>query len=319
MTTQKFSKPDFNNLNNSIRFYTGNISHEKNLGAYFQDCHEAISNFETQQFGDFDDNGLPRCGHGSEAYYNVIYIIQYGLIHFDLFLKTSSSTDEKIFLKCADWIFNNAKTFKNDSVCWPSIKPNLKYNLPAGWVSAMYQGQAISLLLRVAQHTNFQKYFDLCDKAFLFFNYTIEEGGAKYIDADNNIWLEEYPSLPPTMVMNGFVYATFGVLDYYRATENQNAKALYELCIKTLKQNMHCYHRWYWSVYDKMKQEMVNPYYMINIHCGLCEILFQLTGEPTFKSYADKWKNSYYNPFKRLLIPFILRLQPRLKKFGINL
>lgn len=317
MAQKKFNKPDFINLDNSIRFYTGNISSEKNLGAYYQDTTAAIKNFETEQFGPFDMKGLPMCGFADDAFYNSIYIIQYGIIHHDLFLKNGdNNSKQKMILSC-NWLIENAVSF-HDSVCWPSPKANKKYNLPAGWNSAMYQGQAISLLLRAYQMCGTESYLHTSQKAFLFFNYSFEEGGVTVIDQQGNLWLEEYPSKPASHVLNGFIYAWLGVYDYWRVFKTTESKTILDACLKTMKENLHHYHLWYWSVYDKQKKELVSAYYMINIHVNLLDILFQLTHEKIFERYALLWKNSYHSTFKRMLVPLMLRVKPRLQKwFGV--
>ena len=315
MTERKFSKPDFINLNNKIRFRVGNICSEKPLGAYYQDFHEALQNFETQQFGDFDSNGLPRCGYDAEAYYHVIYIIQYGLIQYDLFLNTNHIEHEKKFIQCADWIFENAKPFHADAVCWPSVKPNKKYNLNEGWISGMYQGQAISLLLRAFERTNHQKYFELSEKAFSFFKYNIQEGGCMTTDVNGDLWLEEFPSEKTSYVLNGFIYAMFGVYDFWRVTKSTDAKNLFDACILTLKHNLKLYDCWYWSLYDKLKKELISPYYMINIHVNLLRILYLLTNEKLFDNYASKWERNYHSGFNRMILFAMMRIKPRLQKW----
>jgi hypothetical protein len=57
-------------------------------------------------------------------------------------------------------------------------------------------------------------------------------------DEFGNLWFEEYPSSPPSYVLNGFVYALFGLIDLYRVTNNQSVKFDIDRCISTLKNRL---------------------------------------------------------------------------------
>ena len=50
----------------------------------------------------------------------------------------------------------------------------------------------------------------------------INEKGTQYKDEHGNIWLEEYPTIPTSHVLNGFIYAIFGIYDLYRVTKGKN-------------------------------------------------------------------------------------------------
>ena len=305
-------KPDFINLDNSVRFYVGNVSTDPHLGAYYQDCTSAITNFERRQFGDFDADGIPQADFDENAYYNVIYIIQYGLIHYDFYCKNNDESKLGPFLKCLDWIYDNKAEFK-DSFTWPSPIINIKYNLPVGWVSAMYQGQAISLLLRGYQHTGDEKYLRCAEKAFQFFKYSITEGGAKVVDKNGYEWHEEYPHSPPLYVLNGFIYMLFGVLDFYRVTSSVEANRLVHSIYKTLINNIGRYDAGYWSYYDLEHRELVSVYYQRNIHSVQLQILYQLTGEKKYQRLADKWLKQC-NPVNIFFVQVMYRVLPRLRK-----
>ena len=40
----------------------------------------------------------------------------------------------------------------------------------------------------------------------------IDEGGVVYADEDGHTWFEEYIVSPPTHILNGFIWASWGVL-----------------------------------------------------------------------------------------------------------
>lgn len=301
-------------VNNNIYLGVGHISFDSNLGAYYQDFAPAIYHLENNSLGEFDEQGIPFLIEGDRKYYSVVYVIQYALIQHELLLRDDDIEKRKnIILTCINWLDNKAETFK-DSIVWRS-EENKQYNLEKGWISAMYQGQAISLYLRAGQLFNEPKYIEIAEKIFLFFQYDYSQGGALRIDKNGYKWLEEYPSNPPSYVLNGFIYSLLGILDLYRVTKNPNAKELYDNCILTLEKNIHKYDLFYWSVYDQDKKELVSYYYQKNVHIPLMAILFNLTKKDVFKTLEIKWSKQLNSKMALFLVQIMYRVQPRLRNF----
>lgn len=301
-------------VNNDLNLGVGNISHDVRLNAYYQDITPAIYHFENNSMGDFDENGIPYLFDSNGRQYSIVYVIQYALINHDLMLKGIDVENKKRIIKrCLDWLEEKSEVF-HDSIVWRS-EYNEQYKLPKGWVSAMYQGQAISLFLRAYQLFGVEKYRTAAEKAFAFFKYDYAEGGAKRTDENGCIWFEEYPSAEPSLVLNGYIYTMFGFYDLYRVTKNEKARQLYDECVKTLEKNLYKYDVWYWSVYDQLKRELVSYYYQKNVHIPLMEIMYQLTGKEIFKKYAEKWTKNLNSVFNRLVVKIMYRVQPRIRKW----
>lgn len=301
-------------VNNELNLGVGNISHDEKLNAYYQDITPAIYHFENNSMGDFDENGIPYLYDAKGRQYSIVYVIQYALINHDLMLRGVDAENKKrIIKKCLDWLEENSEVFQ-DSLVWRSDY-NEQYKLPKGWVSAMYQGQAVSLFLRAYQLFGQEKYLTAAEKAFEFFKYDYAEGGAKRTDENGCLWFEEYPSATPSLVLNGYIYTMFGFYDLYRVTKNENAKHLFDECVKTLENNLHKYDVWYWSVYDQLKRELVSYYYQKNVHIPLMEIMYQMTGKEIFKKYAEKWTKNLNSTFNKLIVKIMYRVQPRIRKW----
>ena len=301
-------------LNDDLFLGVGNISHDVNLGAYYQDFTPAIYHFEHNSMGDFDENGIPYLHDPKGRYYSIVYVIQYALIIHDLMLKgVDVENNRQTIKKCLDWLEEKSENFL-DSTVWRS-EPNEPYNLPKGWVSAMYQGQAISLFLRAYQLYGIDRYLTVAEKTFEYFKYDYSEGGVKRIDENGFIWFEEYPSAKPSLVLNGYIYTMFGIYDLYRVTQNEQAKQLFDECVNTLENNLHKYDVWYWSVYDQLKQELVSYYYQKNVHIPLMEIMYRLTNKGIFKKYAEKWTRNLNSGFDRFVVQIMYRVQPRIRKW----
>jgi heparosan-N-sulfate-glucuronate 5-epimerase len=301
-------------IDNSLTLGVGNVSFDTGLGMYYQDISPSIVHIKNGIFASLDEDGIPYVVAGKSRKYYIILTIQYGLSCYDLLQKEIEIKENTLRLQnCLNWIDDQKEEFK-DSYVWRSDY-NEQYSISKGWISGMYQGQAISLYLRAYQLFNIKRYLNTAEKTFSSFSIDYEDGGFKRIDDKGCIWFEEYPTEKPSFVLNGFIYAMFGILDFYRVTKRTDAKLLWESCVHTLIVNLPKYDVWYWSVYDQLKQELVSYYYQKNVHLPLMKIMFELTDNQLFEEYAVKWERNLNNPIHRLITKIMYRIQPRIKKF----
>ncbi len=99
--------------------------------------------------------------------------------------------------------------------------------LRAPWYSGLAQGQGISLLVRAHKTTGEPVYIDAAERAFGSLLKSTEEGGVMFTDERGDLWIEEYIVSPPTHILNGFIWAAWGVNDYFLATKNAAARELF--------------------------------------------------------------------------------------------
>jgi heparosan-N-sulfate-glucuronate 5-epimerase len=304
------------NPNHNISLPKGNVSSNQKLGLFYQDFTPALIHFNQNYFGEFDKHGIPMQHAGGVARYNQIFVIQYGLILHDLMLKGNTNESYPILLtNCVKWLESRLESFNADSLVIRNNFDYPRYNLKSGWISSMYQGQLISLLLRYGQITGEEiKYNELCRKICNYFYYNYEEGGVARFDRYGNFWLEEYPSPKGSFVLNGFIYSYFGILDLHRVQnlEDNKIAKLVKSCEATLINSIPLYDIGYWSLYDQEHSELASLYYHKNIHIPLMEILFEQTNHPIFDSYAKRWKRQLR--FRNiLLVKLMYRVRPRWK------
>jgi hypothetical protein len=300
-------------IDNSLVLGVGNISFHSELGGYYQDISPSLKHLEDGVFGSIDENGIPYLIHGEQKSYAPITIIQYALANYDLFVKGNRSLKYKErIVNCVNWLVAKSEEFKDAIVI--RLKPDSQYNLPNGWISGMVQGQFLSLLLRAFQLLEDRKYLLLAEKVYNSFKYSYDQGGFRKIDQHGYIWFEEYNTKEPSLVLNGFIYTMFGILDYYRVTNEIIAKELWDDCVSTTENNLYKYHTWYWSRYDQNKKQLVSYYYQKNVHVPLMEIMYLLTKKEIFNTYAISWRKSLNSPIHRFVTEIMYRVQPRLKK-----
>lgn len=221
---------------------------QKYLGNYYIDCTNIAKNWS----GPFDKDGIPLTDYKEFGIqYQPVGIAQYALGTWGLYLKNKDLQYKEKFIRMADWFCDNL-VIKDNFGVWEYQFDFPRYNLKAPWPSAMSQGEGISVLMRAYQLTENKKYIETAKLVLNSFKVPIEMGGVLYKDKEGFVWYEEYPSLEnePPHVLNGFFFALFGIYDYYKATENEEALELFNQGIKTLKEKINLWDLGFWSRYD---------------------------------------------------------------------
>ncbi len=293
-----------------IRLTLGDCSLEQELGVYYIDFTNSEIHYTSGFYGDHDANGLPMVGYGEQAQYYPINIAQYGLL---LHAKYRLHKDERYLIAlrhCVDKLCELGR-HEGTTFVWRHDSVSERHNLSSGWASAMAQGECISLFLRWFQISNDERYLKLSNDAYEFMKIDVKEGGVRNHDIMNNMWLEEYPSPDgPSCVLNGFIYALFGLYDLYRVTHREDVKADIALCLDTLNQTLHKFDVGYWSLYDLYTYELVRYYYQLNVHVPQLAALYRLTGNTLFSEYAEKWRKTV-TPLNYLFVQLMYRVRPR--------
>lgn len=245
-----------------------------------------------------DGNGVPLLNYGGKIgkQYNPIAIAQYGLGNFNLYKQTGDKTFKEKTLIQANWLVENLiKNDKGIPVWMHNFDWNYVEKLKAPWYSGLAQGQGISLLVRVFKLTGDKKYIDTAEDALISLKTEVVEGGVIYTDEKGNMWIEEYLVTPPSHVLNGFIWALFGVYDYFLLYREKNIRELFDGFVETLIKNLNQYDIGYWSLYDLSNNGLKNiaSHFYHQLHIVQLNIMYYLTGIDIFEKYANKW-NSYW-------------------------
>jgi heparosan-N-sulfate-glucuronate 5-epimerase len=162
-----------------------------------------------------------------------------------------------------------------------------EFNEEPNWVSGMYQGQILSCFARAYYLSKEEKYLDFCEKVWKSFDLKLgEKYGFKYEDK-YGLWYEEAPKLPATHILNGFIFAMWGIYDYNSVLSKPDLSETWDRCIQTVLNTLGQYDMGYWSSYDL--SGTITSYYYQKVHVILMTTLFDQTGIDTFHHYAKKW------------------------------
>ena len=254
--------------------------------------------------GPHDAAGIPQLNYRGKIglQHNPIAIAQWGLGNYNLGCHGESEDRKKKFIAASDWLCAHLE--RNAFGCWVwnhNFDWEYRSTLHAPWYSGLAQGQGVSLLLRAYRATGAAPYLDAAEKAFGSFLKSTGEGGVTFTDTRGNTWFEEYIVLPPTHILNGFIWAIWGVYDYFLATESSTARNLFAQATFTLRENLERYDLGFWSLYEQsgtLLPMVASPFYHRLHVIQLC-IMHRITGDEVFASYADKWEGYARSRTKR--------------------
>jgi hypothetical protein len=181
--------------------------------------------------------------------------------------------------------------------------------MEAPWYSAMAQGQVLSLFTRLAGVTGDARWSTAADSVFasLLLPVSDAEPWAVHTDADGFLWLEEYPRLPQPrseQVLNGHLFALYGVWDYWRATGSAEAAALFDGSATTVAQYVPSEFRnpeWAsdYSLFSDLPHERYH-----GIHVNQLHHLHALSGASVFANLGDTLHKDFSTPDQRGTLRF---------------
>jgi heparosan-N-sulfate-glucuronate 5-epimerase len=127
------------------------------------------------------------------------------------------------------------------------------YSLSPPWLSGIAQGQAASLLVRLHLATGDLRYATGAKNAVRPLSVPIKRGGL-LASLDGGMFPEEFPTEPPSLVLNGGIYALWGDYDVWQGLCDAGAGTRFKHGVDTLARNLNRWDTGYWSRYDLYPQ-----------------------------------------------------------------
>lgn len=160
------------------------------------------------------------------------------------------------------------------------------------WYSAMAQGQILSAMARLYELDPRDEYLEFSRKIYQSFLNLPDADDSKTpwvvdIDSEGYLWLEEYPHPGQgKCVINGHLFACWGLYDYWRVFESANALTLAEAALKTFKRYIWTSRNPGWSShYDMTEFFLIRNYHQT--HISQLETTYNFTDDPFFLEMAD--------------------------------
>ena len=244
--------------------------------------------------GPFDSSGVPLLDYRGTIgrQYNPIAIAQYGLARFNRWCETADAGDRRAWNAAAAWLAAGSRANGHGVRVWVhEFDWPYRQVLKAPWYSGLAQGNGLSLLVRAAGATGDAALAAAAHDAFQSFLRPVTEGGVVVTDEGEHLWIEEYLVDPPSHILNGFIWASWGVYDYAVWSGRRDAFAVWEQCVETMAARLHEFDTGWWSLYetpDRGRRMLASPYYH-RLHVTQLQVLHRLTGVPVFAEYAERF------------------------------
>jgi len=235
-------------------------------------------------------------------YRNPVTFSQLGLTELNNFRLTQDRKHLLLAMKAAGALAAMAET-DGAGALWLPYSESFPLTegdaMSAPWYSAMAQGEALALFVRLGEVTGNSEYEYLAHATFRSLEPTTAaalSGAGRwvaYVDGDGCYWLEEYPMSVPTHVLNGHMFAIVGLYDYARThREDLQAERLLRAAI--------------WTVKDKVAEFRVplqpsryslkwagqrGDYH--SVHIRQLRELSEITGDRFFSNAAEAFASDY--------------------------
>jgi hypothetical protein len=152
----------------------------------------------------------------------------------------------------------------------------------------MAQGQVLSLFSRLGELT-LEPDWELAAAATMkSFDRARGEADPWIMDVDerNSVWIEEYPFAPAERALNGFIFAMFGLYDYYAWRNDAHAAEIFRRSVDTLRLNVERFRNpGRVSAYCLSHRVGSASYHAI--HIMQLRAITRMTEDPYFASVAD--------------------------------
>jgi heparosan-N-sulfate-glucuronate 5-epimerase len=173
-------------------------------------------------------------------------------------LERHLATEDERWLSAALEAAGYLSEIQSDSGGWEHLTPMPHtYHLAAPWLSALAQGEGASLFARLHLLTGDPAHADTARQALHSMELPVERGGVLAGLGDGTL-PEEYPTSPPSFVLNGAIFALWGFYDVGIGLDDAQAAQAFDDGAETLAANIARWDLGYWSRYDLYPHPLVN-------------------------------------------------------------
>ena len=263
------------------------------LGGYYIDMREKVKSYPKQM-----RDGIPlRNQNGGGLQLLPVTITQMALGHYENWLIDKDDDRLQRFMKCADWLVEHHGACPGKMDGWSYFFNHERLGIKAPFISAMGQGQGISVLCRAHHVTGDEKYLSVAKSALDPFFADVSDGGVTARLSNGGIYYEEYPCQPFSHILNGHIFALWGLYDYAVYMKDQSVEQMFWEGANTLKEFLPRYDIGFWSRYGLYPHPYTNvasPFYH-ELHIAQLAAMHALTGIEEFRAFSQRWDQQFEN------------------------
>lgn len=165
------------------------------------------------------------------------------------------------------------------------------FSLQPPWLSAMAQGEGASLLVRVAALAGEEELAPAARRAVAGLCEAPSPAGL-VATLGSGAFPQEYPTAPPSHVLNGGIFALWGLRDVAIACEDGALGERYRAGVDTLEREIDRWDTGRWSLYDLLERPLPNvasPAYH-QLHIDQLRAMDALEARPRLAAAADRFE-----------------------------
>jgi heparosan-N-sulfate-glucuronate 5-epimerase len=247
----------------------------------------------------FDKNDVPHYNYSYTGHISIGVqgsphaVSQHALELYKQYYERSNETAKSYFINNVNWLVNTNMLKKNGSFSsyeFPFPWKNGNHTVEPPWRNGMANGEVLSPLIKAYKLTGNKTYLDTAKSLLNSFYIDVKDRGVTYKTPNSGWWFEQYASRNSTAeprVLSGMIHAILDISEYYKDTNDTSAKFLIGQGILALKNELPKYDNNGTSFYDRLGWP-ANSFYK-SLHVVQLKQLYELTHEPIFKTYYDKW------------------------------
>ena len=250
-----------------------------------------------------DNEGIVLFKYNGDTFYHPVKLSQYILN----FLASYKLTGNEEYLIRCDLYFDKMLELANFYNGMPFFPYTFDFELHsindqvmrADWYSGMAQGLILSAFVRMYEITKDEFYKKWADKVFLSISTVRTDDYGKYwvtvVNEDRYLWIEEYPMNEFNYTLNGFIFAIYGLYDFYRINQdNILAKQILYAALTTVYDNILNFRNPGGPSSYCLKHAIPSKSYH-RIHIDQLMMLYAMTSEEFFKEVADLFISDFYD------------------------
>jgi hypothetical protein len=221
-----------------------------------------------------------------------VSVVQLGLGSYERHIAGEGDEWLETALGVGEYLLRRQETGGSARGAWLHHFPlSHTYVLRTPWASAIAQGQAASLLVRLFRLTGDERYATAARDALAPMRRASDLPGGVRARLGGLPFFEEYPTDPPSFVFNGFVFGLWGCRDVAVAIDDASARELLEEGLEGLAASIAHFDTGYWSRYDLYPHRLVNVASLAyhELHVDQLRATALVTGGAAFNDAADRF------------------------------
>jgi heparosan-N-sulfate-glucuronate 5-epimerase len=201
------------------------------------------------------------------------------------------------FFQVCDLLEKRGEPYGNE-LRWPYDVAIPKYRLEPPLHSALAQAQVASVFVRAYSLSGDPRHAEV---ALAAIRPLLDVRSDLVATTADGPVPEESPSQPPSHILNGWIYALWGLWEVQIALRESLAGDMLAASMACLRVKLPAYDVGWWtkySLYPHLLADLAKPFYH-RLHVDQVEILYRLTGFPDFAETAGRWRQ-YDTPSRRV-------------------